>query len=337
MNQEKFSPLVRLYKYRPTVRNTPVENFLTESLAICFSHNPNIATTFIREIAGIGTATNAIIETQVKAEDKKSIFDLTLTDKKTYCVFIECKLSSRIGKNKLSDTDQIDKYVACIKEYNIENKKLLLIEYGASSPKNVTDMPFSTVRWNDIKTFIESQTGEDIIGEFIRVSLLDLLIHLKVDRKLIGGRLSWRCDLCGLETIGQAIYSHQRKHEKEEKYKKVINDINEEIRSTFDSKVSPYKEKFNLLSNQVKSFGKIDKNNFTKRQEITNLLIQYLPKEAWLYFMDKVKNTFSNKAFLDYRKELESELNKEHLEIIVEPNYVMATFENILRHASDKQ
>lgn len=332
MNSENFSPLLRLYKYRPSIKNTPCENFLTESFAICLFHNPDIAKKFLHYFAEIITEKDVLIDTQVKSDDEKSIFDMKLTDNVNYAVFIECKLGAGISKDKSSNIDQIEKYVAYISKLPIKNKKLLLIEQVVSSIRDIKDIPFTTVRWNNIKEFLESQSGESEIGEFIRLSFLDLLIHLKVNRKLIGNRLSWKCSLCGLETIGQGIYSHKKKHESEEKYKRIINNLNDQKRNNFNNKITPYKHIFSRLKISVNSIGKIDKNNFVKRQEITKLLTENLPKEIWLLFIDELEGNFSNKAFIDYRDEIEKKLIYENIQLIVKPNYLMINYDNILKY-----
>ena len=96
--QNNFSPLLRLYKYRPTIKNTPKENFLTEAFALRLFYNSAILKLFLKHFCGVDATTNFIVETQVRTQNKKLVFDLILTDNKSCPVFIECKFGTGIGK-----------------------------------------------------------------------------------------------------------------------------------------------------------------------------------------------------------------------------------------------
>jgi hypothetical protein len=335
MNEHQINPLVRLYKYRPTINKSPRENYLNESFAICLLYNPSIVKAFLQNFVDIKNTEEHFISTQVKSKDGRTIFDLLITDNKSFFVVIESKLGARIGKSKTSDLDQIDKYVVNIKEQKIQNKTLVLIEQRASSDKKVKDVPFKKYRWDEIKKFIDQQNGDSEIGEFIRQSFLELLIHLKVDRKLIGDRLAWRCELCGFETIGQAIGSHKRKHERDKDSIAFFENLNSKSRSVFESKIAAYEDCFKELKTNLNSIEKIEKSNFARRQDFTCLLLKHLPKESWLYFLNQVKDKFSNAAYIDYRKELENQLIHEKIELINEPTYIRATYTNILKYRYD--
>lgn len=327
--QKDFSPFLRLYKYRPTIKNTPRENFVTESFALCLFYNSEITKLFLKEFLNITTDNEITIDTQVVYKD--SIFDLTLTDTLIFHVSVECKMGAGVGKQADRTSDQLDRYISHLKEFQIKNKNLLLVDIGNLTIKDTTDVNYKATRWNDIKIFLEKQTGKTEIGELLRVSFLDLLSHLKVDRKLINGRLSWKCDLCGSEMIGQGIYSHRKKHERELKYRSLIDDKNNNAKNEFDKLIAPYQDRFKSMKERIKNIGKIEKNNFSDAQEVTKILEEYLPKNIWIYFINQIKYCFSNKAYLDYRSDIIRKLNSENENYIEEPQYLSSTYENIVR------
>jgi hypothetical protein len=331
-----FSPFLRLYKYRPKKNNTPKENFVTESLALLLFYNPDITKLFLNEFLDVTTEGEIKIDTQV-SHNKDSIFDLTLTDTLNFHLLVECKMGAGIGKNSDESYDQLDKYIGHLKAFPINNKYLLLIDIGDLAIKEDLDITYKAARWNDIKVFLENQSGKTDIGELLRLSFIDLLKHLKVDRKLINGKLSWKCELCESEMIGQGIYSHQKKHERESQYKKLIDDENNLARTEFNKTISPHLEAMKDIKEKLKNIRKIEKPNYVDAKEITKLIEQHLPKSIWIYFINQIPNCFSKKAFSDYLNDIIKQLHSDKEKYIEEPHYLNTSYENIIKLVKEKK
>ena len=330
-DKETFSPFLRLYKYRPKPKHTPKENFVTEAFALCLYYNDKITRLFLKEFLNIETTGKITLDTQVPYKD--AIFDLTISDTSIYHVSIECKMGAKISKQINSDLDQLDRYINHLKEYREGSKHLLLIDVGkVEENKNNPDVFYKAIRWNEVKLFFESQKTESEIGELFRLSFIDLLRHLKVDRKLINGKLAWRCELCEAETIGQGIYSHRRKHERDTNYRKVIDEINSKMMTSFEKEIFPYLEIIREMREKINAFEKIEKNNFVDRLKITTMMEEKLPKTVWVHFINQIQYCFSNKAFLDYTNEISLKLKTENIKILVSPLLINHSYENLVKY-----
>jgi len=323
-----FSPFLRLYKYRPKQKSTPKENFVTEAFALCLYYNNNITNNFLKCFLDIDCVSEVKIETQ--KPNQNSIFDMTITDDLSFSVIIECKMGAPI--RKLTEGDQLDKYREHIKEIKTEKRCLLFIDLHEPPTKEYTEILYKCLRWKEVIDFLLKQKGDSWNGELMRESFIELLLHLKADRKLHNGKLGWKCDYCpDFEAIGQGIFSHKKKHERGERVNFDI--INKQYKDEFEKSLQPFLESLQIAESQVKMLGKVEMSNFYKTENIIKILELILPKKVWLYFVDSLaagnRDFFSAKAYTKFRTQIINMLNQDKTDYLEKPNYLQPCYENI--------
>lgn len=177
---------------------------------------------------------------------------------------------------------------------------------------------------------IQTPSG-DSIAEFLRKAFVELLKYLNADRQTApNGILLWKCELCGLETTGMGIHSHQNKHCSEYRY--LIDRENEIRRKPFLERIAPYQIGIDKVIEAARSRSKIEQANYIQSERIFDLFKQErIPTELWLQVGNRLQFCFSNRAFVRFQDEIIDRLRLQGIEPLQEPPLIWNTYENILR------
>lgn len=317
---------IRLYKYRPHKHHTPQENFVTESFSISLSIDRELLSKFSKTYLYEDLPDEFYIDTQVRYQD--SIFDIVLSDDKTFYYIIECKMNASFAQHPDDDTkDQLDKYAEILAELKFQHKGMIVITVRNPPVKQYENLKYAALRWVDIRDFFKSFPSESSLADTLRMQFVELLEFLKVDRTMKNNRLLWKCDICGLETNGQGILSHKNKHCREYSY--IIKNENQKRQEDFLEKIKPYNKEIENVLLEVSNLRKIEMKNFNESDRVIEILDDCgLPKKYWLYVVNKLGFWFSNKAFQKFQGKVKNELGDIQPEL--EPTYMMNTYENLL-------
>lgn len=326
VSNESINLFIRLYKYRPHPHHTPKENFVTESLAMLLSSDEKLLSQFFLNCLNKVVPDDVMVNTQVRFN--QSIFDVVFTNNRNFYYVVECKMDASFVEGKNTESrSQLEKYKRDLEGMEFEQKGIIVISLRNPPVKHYEGINYFPLRWIDIKNFLEFQHSNSIFAEALRKQFVELLDFLKVDRTSKDNRLLWKCEICGLETRGQGIYSHREKHCKQ--YSFLFENENLRRKQEFLRKLEPHQVSINDLITIVCGFTKIEMRNFSEHEKVIFILRNSsLPKEFWLYFASKLHFCFSNKAFCKFLDKLR-ELLKD-IDSVVEPSYVMNTYENLL-------
>ncbi|MEK6287335.1 MAG: hypothetical protein AABO57_16460 [Acidobacteriota bacterium] len=317
---------VRLYKYRPDRLHTPQENFVTECFAINLSIDRKLLSEFFKRYLREDLPDGLHIDTQVKYEN--GIFDIVFTNDKDFYYVAECKMNAGFSQHPEDEAkDQLDKYAEKIQTLGADNKGIFIITVRNPPAREYQHLKYVALRWIDIKTFFEAFSSDNPVAEILRRQFVELLGFLKVDRTLRNNRLLWKCDFCGLETIGQGIFSHQKRHCGE--YAHIIQDENQNRREEFLKRIKPYEVDIESILVEVRKLEKVEVRNYGDREWVFELLKNSnLPESLWLFVIGKLGFGFSNKAFQKFQTEVKMRLSDVQFER--EPEYISNTYENLL-------
>ena len=230
----------RLYRYRPKSAHESRENFLREGFVILLSSDEYLLKRFLNNYLKLEVPRNLVLDSDVHYQDVS--FDVCITDNANFYTIIECKLGSeiplkrRVGKD---NEDQIDKYARLLRGIPLKNKGILYISRREPIKREYGSIVFNSIRWKDVKEFLEREKLSSEISDFLRTQFIEFLISHKVDGTVgENGRLIWKCEICGKEARGEGIYSHQQKHCRDFSY--VIAKENEKMINAFKLSLEPY-------------------------------------------------------------------------------------------------
>ena len=317
---------VRLYKYRPHRLHTPQENFVTESFAINLSIDRKLLSEFFKTYIKEDLPDGLHIDTQVQYEN--GIFDIVFTNDKNFYYVAECKMNADFSAHPEDKAkNQLDKYAEKIEKLEANNKGIIAITLRNPPTREYQHLKYVALRWVDIKNFFGAFSSDDPVAEVLRTQFVELLGFLKVDRTLLNNRLLWKCDFCGLETTGQGIFSHKKKHCGEYAY--IIQGENQRRREEFLKKIKPYEVDIENILVEVRKLEKVEMRNYSDCELVFKLLKNSnLPKSFWLFIIDKLGFGFSNKAFQKFQTEVKMRLRD--VQSVREPEYIPNTYENLL-------
>ena len=114
-------------------------------------------------------------------------------------------------------------------------------------------------------------------------------------------RKKWKCPICGLETLGMGIYSHQKKHERERPPEKPFEPIeifiNESIRvqTKIDNGMEIITTAFNIVENQFYTHqaGIIDKTGNVKIEFCPRYIREVIERELSLHLTSIMENYYN--------------------------------------------
>lgn len=328
ISNECLNLFVRLYRHRPHQHHTPKENFVTEAFAILLTSDKALLLEFFLNCLNKTIPDDVAIATQVRF--KESIFDIVFTNNRNFYYIVECKMDAFFVKEKsIEPRSQLEKYERDLRSMEFEQKGIIVISLRNPPAKSYTDIEYFPLRWVDVRDSLNSQSSSNIFTESLRKQFIELLNFLKVDRTLKNNKLLWRCEICGLETRGQGIYSHKEKHCKQ--YSFLFDEKNFRIKQEFLRKLEPQQMEIDELVDLVRGFNKIEMKKFSECERVILALENStLPRDFWLYFASKISFCFSNKAYYKFLDKLRVLLKD--VDLLIEPSYIMRTYENLLLH-----
>jgi hypothetical protein len=321
------SIFIDLYRHKPQRHHTPRENYVTEAFAAVLSTNTHLLETFFLQVAQEQLPEQVYIDTQVPG--KTGVFDIVVTGADFYYV-IESKFTAPFSAGTVvGERHQLERYATELILRPETRKGIISITLSSPPAINLAVNLFTT-RWPDVMRLCRTvQTlPQHSIAEFLTTAFVELLTYLKADRQIASnGRLLWKCELCGLETTGRGIPSHQDRHCSEYGY--LIEHENERRREMFLARIAPYQDGINRVTEFTMKLGKIELTNYSLSERMFDLLKQEkIPPELWPYVGKHLASCFSHRAFARFQEEITARL--QGIEPLLEPPMVRNTYENIL-------
>ncbi len=321
----------RLYRYRPKSAHTSRENFLRECFVLLLSSDERMLKKFLEKYLKFKISGELIIDSDEPY--KNAFFDIFITDNKNFYTIIECKMGAEISpKKELKNgkEDQIEKYANLLKEMNFKKKGILYISQREPIKRRYNSIVFESIRWNDVKNFLEKEKLKNKISDFLRTQFIEFLTSHRVDRTIQDGRQLWKCEICGRETRGMGIRSHKGKHLKE--FAHIIRNENDKIIEEFERNLKPYKLKIEGVINEAKTFKKIEIPTYEDSINIFEILKKKIPSKLWLYLTEQIKCIFSNNAYYKFYGEVGNKVQKLGINSLNYPSLIECSYENILKY-----
>lgn len=156
-----FINLLNLYSRNNNGINTPIEDFTTEIFASILTKDNELLTTFMNEVLLV-EGCNFKIETQQKyylQNDIDCIVDVVIHNQDTLC-FLENKVNSPEGYR------QLERYKKVLEQF--QKQKNIHLRYCTKhyDLKQITDINFHQIRWQDIHRFLLDHDDDSMIADF---------------------------------------------------------------------------------------------------------------------------------------------------------------------------